>query len=249
MQPMDQQSPMPVLNRPPAQQQRPRMRPPIRPAINQQPGQEQPGMASAPQAPPTFAQMQAQGQARPAPPQQPPTVNYNGAPVALNAPPGFGQAPHGGQLSQSIMAALQTPSAYGTPEVQATYDRLGQNIDDQYALDERSTDEQFAKRGLFDSTANAGAHHDLNVAKKSARSDLAAQLADKQALDFGQSRQGAISSALGYGNLDLANRSLDQSGQLANRGYDLSEQQGNDARSVQLLQLLAALGINPQGGQ
>lgn len=265
MQPMDQQSPMPVLNRPPVQQQRPRMRPPARPAINQQPGQEQPGMAPAPQAPPTFAQMQAQGQARPAPP-QPPTVNYNGAPVALNAPPGYGQAPHGGampyggQLNQSIMSALQTPSAYGTPQVMDTYKRLGQTIDDKYALKERATDEQFAKRGLYDSTAAAGAMHDLNVGHRSEEADLAAQLADKQAQDYASARQGAISqglqgqqqgvqSALGYGNLNLANRSLDQSGALANRGMDINVQQGNDSRTVQLLQLLAALGINPQGGQ
>lgn len=243
MQPMEMQS-QPVLNRPPAQQQRQRMRPPQRPAVNQQPAPEQ-GQPQAPQAPPTFAQMQAAGQARPAPP-----------PMAPHA----GQVPYAGQLSQSIMGALQTPSAYGTPQVMDTYHRLGQNIDDEFTQRERATDEQFAKRGLYDSTANAGAMHDLNVGRRSAHTDLAAQLAERQAQDYATARQGAIGQglqgqaqslqeALGYGNLDLANRGLDQSGQLANRGMDINVQQGNDARTVQLLQLLSALGINPQGGQ
>lgn len=218
----------PMLNRPPVQQ-RARMRPQPKPAVGQAPEQA-PQPMQQPQAPPTFAQMQANGQARPAPP----------APRA--------QVPYAGHLNHAIMGALQSPSAYGTPQVMDSYNRLGQSIDDEYTQRERATDEQFAKRGLYDSTAAAGAMHDLNVGRRTAKETLAAQLADQQAQDYAQARQGAISqalqgqqqdvqSALGYGNLDLANR-----------GLDVNVQQGNDARTVQLLQLLAALGINPQGG-
>lgn len=266
MEPM-QQSPM--LNRPPAQRRGP-MRAPGQPAVGQQPA-NQPSLQQQPMAPqqaPTFAQMQAQGQARPAPPMPaPPGGSYGGgqgyAPGGSSYGPPHGYQPptqpYAGQVNQSIMSALQTPSAYGTPQVQASFNQLGQQIDDQYTQRERATDEQFAKRGLYDSTANAGAMHDLNVGRKSAQETLAATLADKQAQDYASARQGAIgqaqagqaqgaNTALGYGNLNLAQQGQVQQGQLANRGMDINAQQGNDSHTVQLLQLMAALGINPSGG-
>lgn len=268
-------SPMPMLNRPQAQQQTRQFRPPGAPMTNPQPGGQPQMQSYTPPQAQTFAQMQAQGQARPAPPPAP-MPGYGppngaqpyGAPPSMPAQPSAAPSqapssfqpptqPYSGQLGQSIMQALQTPSGYNADQVQQSYNRLGQNIDDEYTQRERATNETYAGRGLGDSTAAAGAMHDLNVGRRTAKETLAGQLADKQAQDYAQSRQAAIgqglqgeqqgiSAGLGYGNLNLGNQQIQQQGQLANRGYDISSEQGHNQNTVQLLQLMAALGINPQ---
>lgn len=200
----------------------------------------------APGPQPTFAQMQQAGQARPAPP-----------PMHVPQQPSY--AP---QLTQAISQALVNPSAYGSDQVMQTYNRLGQNIDDQYAQQKQATDEEMARRGLYDSTLAGGKLHDLNIGQRDAKTALAQQLATSQAQDYSGARSQAIAqalqaqgqdqnyglqqqqfglnSALGYGNLDLSRQSLAQQGEQAQHQNVLS-----------LLSLLSALGIDPstlQGG-
>lgn len=140
-----------------------------------------PGAAPAPVQ--TFAQMQAAGQARPAPPPPPP------APVAPAAP----AAPNVADATKTaLLQSLGNPSAYGTPEVQQTYDRLGGQIDDQYALQGQNINEELARRGLSASTEYGGRMKDLNVTRRSAKVDLADRLAQEQAQGYAAARSAAI---------------------------------------------------------
>ena len=194
---------------------RPKRRPqPQQQGQSSQSGQPQ-GQAQQPQAPapqPTFAQMQAAGQARPAPPAP--------APVPQFQPPG-------NAIDQQTQAAVQrqltSPSPYGSQQVQHSYNLLSQNIDDQYALKERATNEEMARRGLYDSTKAVGALSDLNIGKRDAKTQLAQQLLDAQAQSEGQYQNAAIQNALGYGNQANSQAVANYLAQLQGSGQSFSQ--------------------------
>lgn len=137
----------------------------------------------------TFAQMQAAGVPRPAPPTPPMGFPSSGASAPGN--------PVGDALQQSVLGGLNNPSAFNSDIVQQTFNRLSGAIDDKYSEDERRTNEQLAGRGLYDSTEAAGRLHDLNVGRRSAKTNLADSLLTQQAQTYGQDRASAIASALG----------------------------------------------------
>ena len=195
----------------------------------QQPPQgppQQPGGPSHMAQPQTFAQMQQSGQARPAPP-----------------------TPLQQQTQGAVSQQLANPSGYGSEAVQNSYNRLSQNIDDQYTQQERATNEQLAKRGLYDSTKAVGALSDLNVGKRSAKTELAGQLLDKQAQSASADRANAIAQAMGYDNQQSANQLAQQGLGLQSRGLDQSYALGQGNLGVSQGQLsLAQTGQGQQYG-
>ena len=175
---------------------------------------------------PTFAQMQANGQARPAPP--PP------APVPQFQPPQTGVDQ---QTQAAVQHQLTAPNPYGSQQVQNSYNLLSQNIDDQYTQAERATNEQMARRGLYDSTKAVGALSDLNIGKRDAKTQLAQQLLDQQAQSEGQYQNSAIANALGYqgqqNNQNVANylAQLQGTGQQFGQGLQSAQFQEQQRQS------------------
>lgn len=164
----------------------------------------------------TFAQLQTQGIPRPAPPVAQPV----------------GSTPVGGALQQSILDALGNPSRFGAKEAQDMFGRLSGQIDDEYTLKGRQVDEQMAARGFYDSTMAGGQLHDLNVGRRSAKTDLAQRIAESQAQTYGQDRASAIQQALGFMNQEQQGNQFDR---------DLYARQGSQENAL-LLGLLQALG-------
>lgn len=158
--------------------------------------QQQAAQAQPAQPAPTFSQLQQQGYARP--PAPPPPMQPQGqAQQGFPAQSGLQQA-----LMQAVMGGLQNPSSYGTEQVQQTYNRLGGQIDDQYAQQRTQADEEMARRGIYDSTIAGGRLHDLNIGQRSARTDLAARLAEEQARMAQQARNDSIGNAMGMYKTD-----------------------------------------------
>lgn len=136
-----------------------------------------------------------------------------------------------GSVDAAIADAMRTPSGFDNAAVQQLYDRLGQNIDDQYAQQDTRLREEMASRGLSDSSIQGGRLADLNVGKREAKTELANQLGIQRAQDFAQQRnaaiglglqgqQQALQRALGYGNLGLDTQRLG----LAAQGQSFGQQ-------------------------
>lgn len=73
---------------------------------------------------------------------------------------------------------------YDSAAVKSEYDRLAQGIDDQYATNQRTTNNSFARQGLYGSAGkdfNSGRLADLNIGQRTAKTALASDLAQKYA--------------------------------------------------------------------
>jgi hypothetical protein len=110
-------------------------------------------------------------------------------------------------ILKNVMELLQNPSGYTTDVAKSTYDRLGGAIDDQYNVDNQHINEDMARRGLSVSTIGAGRLSDSNVARKSAKEDLAGRILSDQASTLGADRARAIATASGMSD-DEFNRLL-----------------------------------------
>jgi len=159
--------------------------------------------------------------------------------------------------AQQIEAALRNPSAFNNEEVMNLYNRLGMNIDDQFAQEERSLRNEMARRGLADSSIQGGRLSDLNVGRRQARTELADRLATARAQDFAnaraqaigmgqQQRQNLFGEEMGRGNLDINRGQLDISrGQLD----VLRDRFGLDQNQQNFLQNMGYLDRYTQFGQ
>ena len=100
------------------------------------------------------------------------------------------------------------PGRYGTEQVKNSYNWLGGNIDDEYALRERQLKEDMSRRGLSDSTINAGNLKDLNIGRRSAKESLAYDLGDKVASTGAQDKASTLDylrGLMGYGQQGFEN--------------------------------------------
>lgn len=112
-------------------------------------------------------------------------------------------------ILKSVMDLLQNPSGYTTDAATSTFNRLGGSIDDQYNLSNQGINEDMARRGLSVSTIGAGRLADSNVARKSAKEDLAGRILTDQASTLGADRARAIATASGMSD-DEFNRLLSE---------------------------------------
>ena len=100
-----------------------------------------PGNVGGPQ---TFSQMQAQGQARPLPAQQ--------AGPSSQTPtyqPSQQQNQLGNQLQHAVSQTLAAPTRYDMPQVQQVRDALTNQLQTQYAGQQKQINDQLASRGLL----------------------------------------------------------------------------------------------------
>lgn len=149
------------------------------------------------------------------------------------------------QTQTAINNLLQNPSAYNSAAVQQTYDNLGSQIDDEYALQQQQLTNNMASRGLSDSSIAGGKLSDLNVGERSAKTQLAASLATQQAQDL----SGATSNAI---NLGLTGSGQQQTASAQNYaqllqalGFNQNNATTNTSQQDQILQQI--LGYGQQG--
>lgn len=157
---------------------------------------------------PTFAQMQQQGRARPAPapqgaamgaaagPVQPlrlaPTTLATPATAAPTAPNFLNQ------LNQQVQTLQQSPSVFGTPEMQQIRAAQMANLNAEFGAQRSMLEEELARRGLADSTIAGGRYGDLAGQQARAVAGVDAELL-QQSAQAEQQRQNQILSALTTG--------------------------------------------------
>jgi hypothetical protein len=103
-----------------------------------------------------------------------------------------------------VNQALANPSAYGSKQVQDTYNMLNTQLGQDYDYQRKQLNAELASRGLTDSTIAGNRYSDLATEQARAQSNLATQLATQAAQTYGQDRNAALQAGLGLGNLDLA---------------------------------------------
>lgn len=149
------------------------------------------------------------------------------------------------QTQSAINNLLQNPSAYNSAAVQQTYNNLGGQIDDQYALQQQQLTNNMAQRGLSDSSIAGGKLSDLNIGQRSAKEQLAASLATQQAQDLSSATQSAINLGLtGSGQQQTAS-AQNYAQQLQGLGFNQNNATTNMQQQQQILQ--AILGYGQQG--
>jgi len=177
----------------------------------------------------------------------------------------------GGAQEESVYNALRNPSAYNSDVALDTFRRLRGGIDESFNTEKSKIGEEMARRGLDSSTIHGGRLGDALIQHDRTLSDLASNIAEKQASTYGSDRASALAAALGYqgenfnealggfnanlagqgqaAGINLAGHQEARATQGQNFGQDI-QRQGftNDARSRNLQQVLAALGFN-QGQQ
>lgn len=157
---------------------------------NRPAGPSSPQPTAAPPSPTagmTFAQMQSAGYARPAPPPPP-------APAGIPAVGGGGNP----QIQATLAKLMGQPTAYDNAAMMNEFKTGAQGIEDTYNKNKTATDEEMARRGIFDSTIAGGRLHDLNIGKRSAETQLMQDLATKRAGAYDSGIRSALASAMGY---------------------------------------------------
>lgn len=142
-----------------------------------------------------------------------------------------------GRTEQSVMDALDNPSAYNSDVVKNTFGLLAGEVDDDYNARDQALMAQAARRGLGgvgDSTVIANDARFQNLQRRSAKEGIATNLLDKQATVFGQDRAAAIAQAMGFGGQQFGqardayttNRATDESNfgrDMTRRGFTADE--------------------------
>jgi hypothetical protein len=165
-----------------------------------------------PQSSQTFAQLQKQGMARPAPqaPQAKPAQQYGGSQQANDMRQ---------RLQQQLQSFGAAPSRYDTQAFQQIRGAQAQNLQAEYQGQQKSLDEDLARRGLFSSSIGGGRLGDLAGQQARALSSLDAQLlqqaADTQAQDRAQLMQSGQGLAELAGTQDLQQFEANRVGQAA----------------------------------
>jgi hypothetical protein len=146
-------------------------------------------------------------------------------------------------LDNAIASLLRNPSAFDNEAVMQLYSRLGGQIDDEFAQRQTGLREEMAGRGLSDSSIMGGRLADLNVARRSAQTELADRLATQRAQDYAS----ALQNAIGLGQTQRQMQFNEEQG----RGtLDLSRQRlGLDQTQQQYLQQMGLLDRYMNFGQ
>jgi hypothetical protein len=138
-----------------------------------------------------------------------PTSAAGGAAPAAGTPATSGAPPQlNSSILQSVLGMLQNPSGFTSDAATSTYNRLGGAIDDQFNVDNQKIDEEMARRGIPVSTIAGGRLFDSNVARKSAKEDLAGQILTNQASTIGSDQARAVAAAQGVSTDDF-NKALE----------------------------------------
>jgi hypothetical protein len=106
------------------------------------------------------------------------------------------------QIQQAIMAALGNPSRYDANVVKDSYGYLSGAIDDDYNARDERLKESMASRGLGavgDGSIYGSNQINQNLARRSAKQNLASELLREQANTYGQDRASALAGAMGWG--------------------------------------------------
>jgi hypothetical protein len=165
-----------------------------------------------------------------------------------------GGSAFGGQLEQALMGQLQNPSSFNQDAVQQMFNRLSGQIDDEYTQKDRLLGEDMARRGLSESSIRGGRMADLNVQKRSAKTELGDRLLERMAQTGSADRQAAISQAMGY---DANQFGQGLQGYQANLGANQQNFQQDlmarafqgDQNAMQIVQNMGIQGFNNQAGQ
>lgn len=145
----------------------------------------------------------------------------------------------------AIDKLLANPSAYNSDAVQQTYNNLGGQIDDEYALEQQGLTNNMAARGLSDSSIAGGKLSDLNIGKRSAKEQLAASLATQQAQDLSGATSNAINLGLSGSGQQQTASAQNYAQQLQGLGFNQNNANTTTQQQQQILQSI--LGYGQQG--
>lgn len=179
-----------------------------------------PGNMGGPQ---TFSQMQAQGQARPLPAQQ--------AGPSSQTPtyqPSQQQNQLGNQLQHAVSQTLAAPTRYDMPQVQQVRDALTNQLQTQYAGQQKQINDQLASRGLLSSSIAGGYYGDLATNQANALADMNAKLIQDAAATNAADRSSALASGQNLSNSQSAQGIAGYNANLAgqNQAQQFGIQQG-----------------------
>ena len=168
------------------------------------------------------------------PPMQQPMQQQ--APGATPGAPAVGTMPQfTGDINAYLGQALNNPGGYSFDETKKLYERLGQNIDDDFSQRNVALREEMAARGLSDSSIQGGRLADLNVGRRSAQQDLLQGLGSQQAQALFGQQTGFLDRLLGLRGQDQT--AAYQQGQLGLGQGELNRGLMNDQDRL-MLQLL-----------
>ena len=108
------------------------------------------------------------------------------------------------EAEKALRELLANPTGFTDEMFQKNYNRLAGQIDDEYAINQQDVQTEMARRGLSDSTINAGRLNDLNIGKRSAKTELADRTLYEMGQALTQGKQNATGQAIGYGNTQNA---------------------------------------------
>lgn len=185
---------------------------------NTQPGPGNQGGAQ------TFSQMQAQGQARPLPPMQ----QAGPSSQTPTYQPSQQQNQLGNQLQQAVSQTLAAPTRYDMPQVQQVRDALTNQLQTQYAGQQKQINDQLASRGLLSSSIAGGYYGDLATNQANALADMNAKLIQDAAATNAADRSSALASGQNFSNSQSAQGIAGYNANLAgqNQAQQFGIQQG-----------------------
>ncbi len=172
-------------------------------------------------------------------------------PLLTGGAQGTNQTPLQQATTAATINQLSNPNPYNSDAVKAEYANLAGGIDSDYDARQRGLTDQFAEQGLSGSAGKdfaSGRAADTEVGRRTAKEQLATNLADAQAKAQAGSTAQAISQGQ-TGSQQGVNNSLSYIQSLMNYGQnafgnDLAtsqfQDQQNNEQEQQLLQLLAA---------
>ena len=160
------------------------------------------------------------------------------APAGTPGAPAVGTMPQfTGDINAYIGQALNNPGGYSFDETKKLYERLGQNIDDDFSQRNVALREEMAARGLSDSSIQGGRLADLNVGRRSAQQDLLQGLGSQQAQALFGQQTGFLDRLLGLRGQDQS--AAYQQGQLGLGQAELNRGLMNDQDRF----MLSLLGV------
>lgn len=149
--------------------------------------------------------------------------------------------PLGSATEQAVMSALGNPSRYDAGVVKDSFGYLGGAIDDQYNQLDNQLRASLAERGMGaagDSTIGTSNQINQNLARRTAKQNLASELLREQANTYGSDRAQAIAAAMGYGgqkfgqNLQANESNFGQDLSRGNFGLNAENQRYNQRRGA-----------------
>ncbi len=116
-------------------------------------------------------------------------------PLLTGGATGTASTPLQDATTKATLDQFNTPNPFNSDEVKREYGDLGAGIDADYDTRQRNLSNQFAQRGLFGSVGKdfaSGRAADTEVGRRTAKTQLASDLAKAQAVSQGQYQANAI---------------------------------------------------------